>query len=52
MAVAFLHEFSESTQEQYDQAMEKLARSGIRSEGRIFHVAGPMEAGMESPVVF
>ena len=48
MAVAFLQEFSEGTQEQYDQAMEKLARSGIRSEGRIFHVAGPIEAGIEA----
>jgi hypothetical protein len=48
MAVAFLHEFSESTQDQYDQAMEKLARSGISSQGRLVHVAGPMEAGMEA----
>jgi hypothetical protein len=48
MALAFLQEFSEGTQEQYDQAVETIARSGIRSEGRIFHVAGPMEAGIEA----
>jgi uncharacterized protein YoaH (UPF0181 family) len=45
MAVAFLQEFSSLTQEQYDQAVEKLQRSGIRGEGRIFHVAGPIEGG-------
>jgi hypothetical protein len=28
--------------------MEKLARSGISSQGRLVHVAGPMEAGMEA----
>jgi hypothetical protein len=43
MALAFLQEFSGFTQEQYDQAMEKLQRGGIRGEGRLFHVAGPME---------
>ena len=47
MAVAIVQEFSEGTQEQYDQSVEGLARSGIRSEGRIFHVAGPLEAGIE-----
>jgi hypothetical protein len=45
MAVAFLQEFSGLTQEQYDQAIEKLQRGGIRGEGRIFHVAGPIEGG-------
>jgi quinol monooxygenase YgiN len=43
MAVAFLQEFSEATQEQYDQVVKNLERRGIKSEGRLFHVAGPME---------
>jgi hypothetical protein len=28
--------------------MEKLQRSGISSQGRLFHVAGPLEAGIET----
>jgi quinol monooxygenase YgiN len=48
MAIAFLQEFSEVTQAQYDQAMEKLVRSSITSQGRLVHIAGPMEAGIET----
>lgn len=48
MALAFLQEFSEGTQEQYDKMVETLERSGIKSEGRIVHIAGPMAAGMEA----
>src|SRR5712691_9013763 len=43
MAVAFLQELPGTTQEQYDQVLE--AFRGKTAEGRIFHVAGPMEGG-------
>jgi len=43
MAVAFLQELPGTTQEQYDQVRE--AFRGKTAEGRIFHVAGPMEGG-------
>ena len=43
MAVAFLQELPGATQEQYDQVVEALR--GQTAEGRIFHVAGPMEGG-------
>ena len=45
MAVAFLQELPGMTQEQYDQIAETLQRRFKTSEGRIFHVAGPMEGG-------
>jgi len=45
MAVAFLFDSSGTTQEQYDQVIETLQRGGITAQGRIFHVAGPMEGG-------
>jgi hypothetical protein len=41
MALAFLQELPGVTQEQYDQVIEKFR--GKRAQGRIFHVAGPME---------
>ncbi len=43
MAVAFLQELPGTTQEQYDQVLK--AFRGKTAEGRIFHVAGPMEGG-------
>ena len=43
MAIAFLQEVPGMTQEQYDQVVETLR--GKTAEGRIFHVAGPMEGG-------
>ena len=43
MPVAFLQEIPGATQEQYDQVVESLR--GKTAEGRIFHVAGPMEGG-------
>ncbi len=43
MAVAFLQELPGATQEQYDQVVETLR--GQTAEGRIFHVAGPIEGG-------
>jgi hypothetical protein len=43
MAIAFLQEVPSMTQEQYDQVVEALR--GKTVEGRIFHVAGPMEGG-------
>src|SRR5215831_15723566 len=43
MAIAFLQEVPGMTQEQYDQVVESLR--GQTAEGRIFHVAGPMEGG-------
>ena len=45
MAVAFLVDASGTTQERYDQVIETLQRAGITAQGRIFHVAGPMEGG-------
>jgi len=45
MAVAFLVDASGTTQERYDQVIETLQRAGIKAQGRIFHVAGPMEGG-------
>jgi len=45
MAVAFLQELPGMTQEQYDQIAETLQRRFKTAEGRIFHVAGPMEGG-------
>jgi len=45
MAVAFLQELPGMTQEQYDQIAETLQRRFKTSEGRIFHVAGPIEGG-------
>ena len=45
MALAFLQEVPGMTQEQYDQVLETLQRGGKTAEGRIFHVAGPMEGG-------
>ena len=43
MALAFLQEVPGMTQEQYDQVVETLR--GKIAEGRIFHVAGPIEGG-------
>jgi hypothetical protein len=43
MAVAFLQELPGATQEQYDQVVETLR--GQTAQGRIFHVAGPIEGG-------
>ena len=43
MAVAFLQEIPGATQEQYDQVVETLR--GQTAQGRIFHVAGPIEGG-------
>jgi hypothetical protein len=43
MAIAFLQELPGMTQEHYDQVVETLR--GKRAQGRIFHVAGPMEGG-------
>jgi hypothetical protein len=43
MAVAFLQELPGTTQEQYDQVLE--AFRGKTAQGRIFHVAGPIEGG-------
>ena len=43
MAVAFLQELAGATQEQYDQVVETLR--GQTAQGRIFHVAGPIEGG-------
>jgi hypothetical protein len=43
MAIAFLQELPGATQEQYDQIVETLR--GQTAEGRIFHVAGPIEGG-------
>jgi hypothetical protein len=43
MAIAFLQEVPGMTREQYDQVVETLR--GQTTEGRIFHVAGPMEGG-------
>ena len=45
MALAFLFEFPGVTQEQYDQVIEILQRGGKTAEGRLFHIAGPMEGG-------
>ena len=45
MALTFLFELPGLTQEQYDQIIENLQRGGKTAEGRIFHVAGPMEGG-------
>ncbi len=45
MALAFLFEVPGFTQEQYDQTIEHLQRGGNTAEGRIFHLAGPMEGG-------
>ena len=44
MALAFFQEVPGMTQEQYDQVIETLR--GKTAEGRIFHVAGPMEGGL------
>ena len=43
MAVAFLQELPGATQEQYDQVTEILR--GQTAQGRILHLAGPMEGG-------
>jgi hypothetical protein len=45
MAVAFLFENPGMTQEQYDQVVETLQRDGKTAQGRLFHLAGPMEGG-------
>ena len=45
MALTFLFELPGTTQEQYDQVLDNLQRGGKTAEGRIFHVAGPMEGG-------
>jgi hypothetical protein len=43
MTLALLFEVPGYTQEQHDQVIETLQRRGITAEGRIFHLAGPME---------
>jgi quinol monooxygenase YgiN len=45
MALAFLFELPGTTQEQYDQVIEKLQLGGRTYPGQLFHVAGPMEGG-------
>jgi hypothetical protein len=45
MALALLFEVPGYTQEHYDQVIETLQRGGKTAEGRIFHLAGPMEGG-------
>ncbi len=45
MALAFLFEHAEGTQEQYDQIWEKLQMDNIPASGLLFHVEGPMEGG-------
>jgi len=45
MALAFLFEIPGYTEVQQDQIIEHLQRGGKTAEGRIFHVAGPMEGG-------
>ena len=45
MAVAFLLDFSGMTQELYDQLVETVEAGGKIPEGRILHIAGPIEGG-------
>jgi hypothetical protein len=45
MALAFLFESPGFTQEHYDQLTERLPPDAVKAEGRIFHLAGPMEGG-------
>src|ERR671938_1582264 len=45
MALALLFEVPGYTQEHYDQVIETLQRGGKTAEGRLFHLAGPMEGG-------
>jgi len=46
MALAVLYEAVGLTQEQYDKIIELLQRGGKTADGRIYHVAGPVEGGM------
>jgi hypothetical protein len=45
MAIAFLLEFPEGTQGQYDAMIQELNLGGKVAPGGVFHVAGPMEGG-------
>lgn len=52
MALTVLYEIPGLTQEQYDKIIEELQAGGITAPGRIFHVAGPKEAGWQVVDVF
>jgi hypothetical protein len=45
MAQTYIMEFQGMTQQQYDQAMDRLQLGGKSPSGQIFHVAGPIEGG-------
>jgi len=52
MAVTILYQIPGLTQDQYDQIIENLQSGGITAQGRIYHVAGPMEGGWQVIDVF
>ena len=52
MALTVLYEIPGLTQERYDEIIKELQAGGITAQGRIFHVAGPMEGGWQVVDVF
>jgi hypothetical protein len=52
MALTVLYQIPGLTQDQYDQIIETLQAGGITAQGRIYHVAGPMEGGWQVLDVF
>jgi hypothetical protein len=52
MALTVLYEIPGLTQDQYDEIIKELQAGGITAQGRIFHVAGPMEGGWQVVDVF
>ncbi len=45
MALLYIMEFPNRTQQQYDQVMDRLQLGGSSPQGQLYHVAGPMEGG-------
>ena len=52
MALTVLYEIPGLTQGQYDTIIKELQSGGVAAQGRIFHVAGPMEGGWRVVDVF
>ena len=52
MALTVLYEIPGLTQERYDEIIKELQAGGITAQGRIFHVAGPMQGGWQVVDVF
>ncbi len=52
MALTVLYQIPGLTEEQYDKIITELQSARITAQGRMYHVAGPIEGGWQVVDVF